>query len=72
MASWKDLRRYLQNDGWTFVRSGVDDIYSKTLPNGDILRSRCSKGTGEISPALFSRILKQQLKTDKATFNSKI
>lgn len=74
MASWKDLRRFLEADGWTYLpgRSGRDDWYEKTLPNGEILRSRVSKGTGEISKGLFAKILKQQLKVDKEYFNSKI
>jgi predicted RNA binding protein YcfA (HicA-like mRNA interferase family) len=71
VASWKDLRGFLERDGWTLIRHGVDDLYEKTLEDGTVLRSRVSKGTGEISPGLFSRILKQQLKVDKAYFNSK-
>ena len=72
MASWKDLRRFLENDGWIFVRSGRDDIYIKELDDGTILRTRVSKGTGEIGKGLFSRILKQQLKVDKDYFNEKL
>lgn len=73
MASWKDLRRFLEHDGWAFVRHGSrDDIYEKALPNGEILRTRVSKGTGEIGKGLFSRILKQQLRIDKTYFNSKL
>ncbi|MCZ8522597.1 MULTISPECIES: type II toxin-antitoxin system HicA family toxin [Paenibacillus] len=74
MASWKDLRRFFNNDGWTHLpdRSGTDDWYVKTFPNGEKRYSRCSKGTGEISKGMFAKILKQQLKVDKEYFNSKL
>ena len=72
MPSWKDLRRFVENDGWTFEREGIDSIYTKRLNDGTILRTRVSKGSGEIGKALFSRILKQQLKVSKEYFNSKI
>lgn len=62
MPSWRDLENYLKRNGYTLVRStGVDLIYERISPNGDIERVRVSKGTGEISKGLFSRILKQQL-----------
>ena len=65
MPNWRDLRRFLENDGWTYVRDAVDSIYTKRLDDGTILRTRVSKGTGEIGKALFARILKQQLKVTK-------
>lgn len=73
MASWKDLRRFLLNDGYVFVRHGSrDDIYEKVLPNGDILRVRVSKSSGEIKKGQFSKILKQQLGVDKEYFNERL
>lgn len=73
MASWKDLRRFLINDGYEFVRHGSrDDIYEKTLPNGDVKRVRVSKGTGEINKGQFARILKQQLGVTKEEFNQRL
>ncbi|MBD8069453.1 type II toxin-antitoxin system HicA family toxin [Bacillus sp. PS06] len=72
MASWKDLRKFLVNDGYVLIRHGRDDIYEKTLPNGEIKRVRVSKGTGEIGKGLFSRILKQQLGVDKEEFNERL
>ncbi len=72
MPSWSDLESFLKRDNWVMVRqNGRDKIYEKTLPNGEILRTAVSKGTGEIGKGLFSRILKQQLRLDKEYFNSK-
>lgn len=72
MPSWRDLERFLKRDGWKMIRqNGRDKIYEKTLPNGEVLRTAVSKGTGEIGKGLFDRILKQQLRIDKAYFNSK-
>ena len=70
MPSWRDLENFLKRDGYTLVReTGRDKIYEKTIPNGEIRRSAVSKCSGEISKALFSKILKQQLKCDKEYFN---
>jgi len=73
MASWKDLRRFLENDGYVFIRHGSrDDIYEKVQADGSISRVRVSKGTGEIGKGLFSRILKQQLGVSKEYFNDRL
>jgi predicted RNA binding protein YcfA (HicA-like mRNA interferase family) len=72
VASWKDLRRFLENDGYVLVRHGRDDIYEKTMSNGEIKRVRVSKGTGEIGKGLFARILKQQLDVNKEYFNERL
>ncbi|WP_110929963.1 type II toxin-antitoxin system HicA family toxin [Paenibacillus bouchesdurhonensis] len=72
MPSWSDLENFLRRDGWVMIRqTGRDKIYQKTLPDGQILRSSVSKGTGEIGKGLFNRILKQQLRVDKEYFNLK-
>ncbi|MCR8633678.1 type II toxin-antitoxin system HicA family toxin [Paenibacillus radicis (ex Xue et al. 2023)] len=72
MPSWGDLESFLRRDGWVLIRqNGRDKIFEKTLPNGDVLRTAVSKGTGEISKGLFNRILKHQLRVDKEYFNSK-
>lgn len=72
MPSWSDLESFLRRDGWVMIRqTGRDKIYQKILPNGEVLRSAVSKGTGEIGKGLFNRILKQQLHVNKEYFNSK-
>jgi predicted RNA binding protein YcfA (HicA-like mRNA interferase family) len=73
VASWKELRRFLENDGYVMVRHGSrDDIYEKVMPTGEIHRVRVSKGTGEIEKGLFSRILKQQIFVTKEEFNERL
>jgi predicted RNA binding protein YcfA (HicA-like mRNA interferase family) len=72
MPRWKDLRRFLENEGYVLIRHGRDDIYEKVLPNGDINRVRVSKSSGEIKPGQFRRILKQQLGVDIEYFNQRV
>lgn len=61
----KDLRRFCELDGWerTEARSPDHDRYRKTLGNGEILRTRVSRGRGPAcdDPALWSRIWRYQL-----------
>nr|WP_251376061.1 hypothetical protein [Paenibacillus sp. YPG26] len=45
--------------------TGRDIIYEKTNPDGSIMRTAVSKGTGEIGKGLFRMILKNQLGIDK-------
>ncbi|EGO5243406.1 hypothetical protein E0T48_002724 [Enterococcus faecalis] len=71
MPSWKELERFLKNDGWSHItnKSGRDKWYEKRLANGDLLQSRVSKGSGEIGKTQFKVILKQQLKCNLTYFN---
>jgi hypothetical protein len=61
----KDLRRFCELDGWekANARSPDHDRYRKTLANGDILRTRVSRGRGPAcdDPALWGRIWRYQL-----------
>jgi hypothetical protein len=71
VPKWKDYKRFLENDHWTFIpaRSGTDDVYQKVLKDGAMLETRVSKSSKEIGPALFARILKSQVKASKEYFN---
>jgi len=71
MPSWKDLERFLKNDGWEHRpnNSGRDKTYTKMLSSGEILWTRVSKGSGEIGKGLFAAILKHQLKASPEYFN---
>lgn len=72
MPRWKDLKRYCEKDGWELYKNTDHYYYRKTLKDGTILRTKVSRGSAEIPKYLFNIILKQQLKTTKAEFNSKI
>lgn len=72
MPSWKELKRYCENDGWILYKETDHFYYQKTLDDGSILRTKVSMGSGEIGNHLFQEILKRQLKTTKEEFNKKI
>lgn len=72
MPSWKELKRYCENDGWILYKETDHFYYQKSLEDGSILRTKVSMGTGEIGKHLFQEILKRQLKTTKEEFNKKI
>lgn len=72
MSTWKELKRYCENDGWELKKVTDHYFYTKTLEDGSILRTRVSMGSGEIGKHKFQEILKKQLKTTKEEFNKKI
>lgn len=71
MPTWRELEKFLKNDGWEKVdsKSGRDNWYEKHLENGDLMQSRASKGSGEIAKTQFKAILKQQLNCNLTYFN---
>lgn len=77
MATFGDLKAYVENDGWTEERNrarrrtktGDHWRYSKEQPDGTILRTRVSHSVrDEIGPSLFGHILRDQRHVDEATF----
>lgn len=72
MPTFKELRRYCEADGWELYKETDHYFYRKRLPNGDLLRTKVSKGTGEIKGHLWQKILKKQLCTTQEEFNRKI
>jgi predicted RNA binding protein YcfA (HicA-like mRNA interferase family) len=77
LATFGDLERYLELDGWQPVqnrargraRGGDHDRYEKPQPSGRPLRTKVSRHPNdEIGPDLFKRILREQLQVDEATF----
>lgn len=72
MPGWKDLKRFCDNDGWELYRNTDHYLYRKIDENGNLKRTKVSKGTGEIHEHLFQEILKKQLYVTKEYFNSKI
>ncbi len=72
MPKWSELKRYCEKDGWELYKNTDHYYYRKYLKDGTILRTKVSKGSGEIGQELFKRILSKQLKTDKEHFNDVI
>ena len=72
MPSWKDLKRFCENDGWELYKMTDHYFYRKTISGGNIKRTKVSMGSGEIEKYLFQVILKKQLMVTKEYFNSKI
>lgn len=77
MATFRDLRTYVSNDGWTEEpnvargRSRIGDHrrYFRDLPDGTRLRTKVSHDErAEIGPDLFHRILRDQLRVTEDHF----
>ncbi len=72
MPSWKDLRRFCENDGWELYKDTDHYFYRKRDHDGSIRITKVSKGSGEIKPGLWREILKKQLQVTKEFFNKTI
>ena len=72
MPSWKELKRFCENDDWDLYKSTDHDFYRKIMPDGTIKRTKVSRGTGEIKGNLWETILKKQLQVSKEYFNNKL
>lgn len=77
MATFRDLRTYVTNDGWTEEpnlargrrRTGDHRRYFRDLPDGTRLRTKASHDEhAEIGPDLFHRILRDQLRVTEDQF----
>lgn len=77
MATFGDLRTYVEHDGWdeepSLVRgrrrSGDHRRYRKVLADGRVLRTKVSHAThDEIGRSLFSHILHDQLEIAEGRF----
>lgn len=72
MPQWKELKRFCDRDGWELYKDTDHYFYRKTDGNGNIRRTKISKGSGEIKGHLWKEILKKQLQVDIKYFNSRI
>ena len=72
MPNWKDLKRFCENDDWELYKDTDHYFYRRQDEDGNVKRTKVSKGSGEIGHQLFKEILKKQLQVDQATFNEKI
>lgn len=72
MPSTKDLKRFCESDGWELYKNTDHYFYRKLQEDGTYKTTKVSRGSKEISPILFKKILTNQLKVTKEYFNSKI
>lgn len=69
-----DLRTFCQADGWVRRADApgrpvrAHEVWTKALPDGTVLRTVISKGAGEYSPQLASRIIRRQLQVTEGEF----
>lgn len=72
--TWKQLERFCRVEGWEDADkargrpTGDHKRYRLRLPNGDVLRTRVSHGTGQVDARLFSHILHDQLQVSAEEF----
>lgn len=72
MPKWKDLKRYCENTNWELYKVTDHYFYRKIMPNGDIYRTKVTKGSSEIGSGLWREILHHQLHTTQEEFNKNI
>ncbi len=70
MPTWKELKRFCEKDGWELYKDTDHLFYRKWLPDGSLLRTKVSKGTGEIKKHLWKEIRNRQLHVSQEEFNS--
>ena len=77
MATFRDLKTYVEQDGWTEEpslgrgkkRVGDHWRYTKEQPDGAVLRTKVPHAVrDEIGPSLFGHILRDQLGVDEERF----
>ena len=48
MPTWKELKRFCENDGWEMYKSTDHYYYRKFMDNKDLKRTKISRGSKEI------------------------
>lgn len=72
MPKWKELKRFCDRDDWELYKDTDHYFYRKVDPDGSVRRTKVSKGSAEIHPAMWKEIRNKQLKVTQEYFNSKI
>ena len=68
-ATWADIEQFCRIDGWKLDRSSDHVFWEKVLPTGEVLQTHRSFAENKsLSQDLFSLVLREQLKVDRATF----
>jgi hypothetical protein len=67
--TFKDLKRYCDNNGWVMVRNTDHWYYEIVLADGSVLKTRVSDATHkEIPKRIWEKILKKQLQISEEDF----
>ncbi|WP_125154418.1 type II toxin-antitoxin system HicA family toxin [Clostridium rectalis] len=72
MPKWRELKRFCDKDGWELYKSTDHYYYRKKSNKGKILKTKVSRGTGEIKYHMWKEILRKQLQVSEEYFNSVI
>ncbi len=72
MPSWKELKRFCESDGWELYKDTDHYYYRKFDDDGNLKRTKVSRGSGEIPKRLWQEILKKQLQISLEYFNNMI
>lgn len=72
--TWRELQKFCEVEGW-YDRdarrgrpTGDHRRYGLRLPNGDVLTTKVSHGSGQIGADLFKRICRDQLRVTTKQF----
>jgi hypothetical protein len=71
MPTWRELKRFCENDGWELYKKTDHWFYRKIDDGGNVRRTKISMGNGEIRTHLWREILSKQLKVSLTYFNKK-
>ncbi|WP_105614745.1 hypothetical protein [Vallitalea okinawensis] len=70
MPTWKELKRFYERDNWELYKNTDHYFFRKRMSNGELKRTKVSRGSKEIPRNLWEEILRRQLKVTEEYFNS--
>lgn len=72
MPKWSELKRFCEKDGWELYKNTDHYFFRKVMGDGTVKRTKVSRGSSQIGPALWKEILRKQLCVTQEYFNEKI
>ena len=69
MPSWRDLKRFCDQDGWELYIDTDLYCFRKESDDGSIRYTKVAKSTDEIKERQWAQILQNQLKVSKEYFD---
>jgi hypothetical protein len=72
MPTNREHKRFCENDGWELIKETHHLYYTKVMPNGEIKRTKVSRGSGELNGHLWKKILNRELQVSLEYFNDHI